>query len=196
MEPKSNKIIKAYNKNKRLNDAFYHELRVDKFTKLIRPGLSSAQASVEWLRDPEIGKYMGADFSDISIETEEKRLQDIIDSDDEYNWSIEVNGIIVGNIAIREIKEKTKEFGKKAGLLSILIGDKYLWGKGLATKCESSVLSWAFNEAGFEIISARVLPNNIGSIKALEKTGFKPNGTEPFSDTIEWQKYILEKSTD
>jgi len=185
---------KANNTNNRLEDSFYHELKAGKSIKLIRPSISSAQASLEWLRDPEIGQYMGADFSNVSLETEKKRLKDIIASDNEYNWGIEVNGTIVGNIAISEIEEKTKEFGKKAGILSILIGYKNQWGKGLATKCEESVLDWAFNEAGFELLLARALPANIGSIKSLEKNGFKPDGTEPFSETVDWQKYILYKT--
>lgn len=181
--------------NKRLYDSFYHELKVDNSTKLIRPSLSSAQSSLKWLKDPEVGRLMGADFSNVSLETEKKRLQDIISSDNEYNWSIEVDGTIIGNIAIREIEEKTKEFGKKAGILSILIGEKNQWSKGLATKCEEKVIGWAFNEASFELLLARALPANIGSIKALEKNGFKPNGTESFSETVDWQNYILEKPT-
>ena len=73
METKPMPIENNNKANKRVDDSFYRELIVDKSIKLVRPSLSSAQASLEWLSDPEIGQYMGADFTGVSLDTEQKR---------------------------------------------------------------------------------------------------------------------------
>lgn len=53
---------------------------------------------------------------------------------------------------------------------------KKTWGKGLATDAAFRCLEYGFTELCFPLITATVLPQNIGSIKVLEKIGMKKKG--------------------
>ena len=49
---------------------------------------------------------------------------------------------------------------------------RYYWNKGLATEATKAVVSYAFNEKGVKSIMAIVEPDNIASIRVVEKSGF------------------------
>ena len=47
------------------------------------------------------------------------------------------------------------------------------WGRGLATEATKAVLKYAFENAGLNEIFGVVVPDNIGSVKVIEKVGMK-----------------------
>ncbi|MGP4039751.1 GNAT family N-acetyltransferase [Gracilibacillus sp. D59] len=51
------------------------------------------------------------------------------------------------------------------------------WGKGYAPEAISSLIQYAFNTLHFHRIEAKVEPENINSIKVLDKLGFTFEGT-------------------
>lgn len=53
---------------------------------------------------------------------------------------------------------------------------KETWGKGIATEAALSCLDYGFNQLNFNRITAKVLPQNVGSIKVLLKLGMKDIG--------------------
>jgi RimJ/RimL family protein N-acetyltransferase len=55
------------------------------------------------------------------------------------------------------------------------IGKKY-WGHGLATEAVQLVLEFGFSNIGLERIEAWTFEKNVGSIKVMEKCGFKLDG--------------------
>ncbi len=179
----------------------YSELEVDDHPdglsiRLIEPDLAHAPASLAWLSQKEVGQHMGADFSDVSLEGEQKRLQEIIDSDDQYNWMIELDGTVVGNVCINSIKEQSKAHECRAGSMAILIGDTNAWGKKIARHVNKVVIDWAFNEGGFEALCARIKEENIASIKSFAALGFELSHTEKESTNkgeIQWNHYKMTK---
>lgn len=179
----------------------YKELEISEYSlhklKLVTPDLKYAKESLDWVSDKEVGKYMGADFSDVSLLSEVQRLKEILSNSDAYHWIIEVDGKIVGNINLNEIENATKEFGIKAGKLNYLLGDRFLWGKGITTAVVKKVLNWAFNTADFEIIKSRVVPQNKSSQSVLIKSGFVEYGKEDYDgpDLGEPTRYITYKLT-
>lgn len=50
---------------------------------------------------------------------------------------------------------------------------KETWGQGIATEAALSCLDYGFNQLHFQRITASVMPENIASIKVLEKIGMK-----------------------
>src|SRR5258706_7985022 len=113
----------------------YEELSVPEYTphklQLVTPEIKYAPNSLDWVSDKEVGQYTGADFSNVSLEGEKDRLREIIENTDSYNWIIVCDGKAIGNVNISNIKETSREFGKKAGSLNYIIGVKELWGKGI-----------------------------------------------------------------
>lgn len=54
---------------------------------------------------------------------------------------------------------------------------KKYWGQGFATEAGRRTLEYGFNEIGLERIFATVMPENIPSIKVLQKLGMTFRGT-------------------
>lgn len=160
----------------------YEELAVDG-VNLVSPDMEHAEASLSWVKEIDVVQFMGADFPSPTVEGERKRIREILDSHDEYSWMIELDGKVIGNVCINSIQESTKKCGRKAGNLTILIGYKDFWGKGIATKVCGAVIDWA-KKAGFQKMLARALEENAGSKRTLLKLGFKEIGTEPYDGLV------------
>ncbi len=165
---------------------------------LIEPNLSHADESLSWTTDNSIIQYMGAPFEHPSKEKEMERIKEILCNTDEYNWMIELNGKIIGNVSINNIQENTTKFNSKAGNYTILIGDKNYWGKGIAYHVGQAVLDWAFSKGNFDVISARAINENIASLAMLKKLGFIYLDNTPFEGQIngkntEWQNFMITK---
>lgn len=180
----------------------YHPLEVPSYEgdiiKLVEPSLEHAESSLNWTADQSVVQYMGGNFDQPSVVKERARINEIRNNSDEYNWMIEMDGKIIGNVSINSIKETSSKMGVQAGNYTILIGDKKYWGKGIARHVTATVLAWAFSEAGFETMAARALNENIASIKMLKKVGFEFIERTPYEREIdgkstEWQNFRIMK---
>jgi len=165
--------------------------------RLIEPNLKHATESLTWTSNTSVIQYMGATFEHPSKEKEVERIKEILNNHDEYNWMIELDGKVIGNVSINSIKETSSKFGSKAGNYTILIGNKNYWGKGIAYHVGQIVLAWAFSKGKFEIIAARALNENVASLAMLKKLGFKHIENSPFDGQInektEWQNFKITK---
>ena len=158
----------------------YRELQIDEHLRFIEPDLAHARESLSWVQSADVIQYMGADFLNPSLEGEIDRLRQIIASGDEYSWMIELDGTIIGNVCINSIAETTRKNSAQSGNLTVLIGKKVHWGKGIGLNVCRTVLDWAFEGGGFGAMVSRALQENIASIKTLQKLGFSETGTEPY----------------
>ena len=177
----------------------YRELVAENM-RLIEPDLQHASESLSWIGNIDIVAFMGADFPSPTLEGEYERLQKILASTDEYSWMIECDGKVIGNVCINTIAETTQKCGMRAGNLTILIGDKNYWQKGIGNKACSAVVEWAFSDGGFVVITARALQENVASIKTLQKLGFTETGTgtESYGSLVHgkpssWRNFRIEK---
>lgn len=163
---------------------------------LTKPSLDQAALSLKWLQDPEVGQFMGADFSQVSMKTEEDRIRELLNDEDRISWMIELGGVVIGNIEINSIAKTSAQYAVKAGKFSTLIGDKAQWGKGIAPAAKRTVMDWAFNEGGFEMLVGKVLAQNTRSFRSIERLGFDYRGTEnevENGDTTQWKVYTMTK---
>ena len=140
---------------------------------------------------------MGADFSDVSLATEEKRIRDILSDRDTIGWMLELDGKIIGAIEINRIKESSQEYNSKSGNFSILIGDKQQWDKRIAPTAMQAVIDWAFTEGEFELLIGKALTSNERSWHNLERLDFQFQGLKP--DTVngqpaQWRVYVMTKN--
>jgi ribosomal-protein-alanine N-acetyltransferase len=77
----------------------------------------------------------------------------------------------IGNIKLGPIN-----WIHRFGDISLLIGDKNFWGKGVATEAIRLVTEFAFNILNLHKVTAGCYETNIGSLKAFLKVGFKQEG--------------------
>lgn len=72
----------------------------------------------------------------------------------------------VGNIKLDIAREHSR------GELGLLIGEKTVWGRGIARRAIALISDYAFAALGLAKISAGVYATNIGSQKAFESAGY------------------------
>ena len=164
--------------------------------RLVKPSSKYAPVTIQWISRSEVTKYLGADFSKMTVEDEVKHLEGMVDDSDCYSWMIELDGEIVGNIEINEIKELSQKYGVKTGAFCTLIGDPDNWGQGLGSSAKKAASNWAFSEGDFELIEAKAYVQNVRSWSALEKLGYYYEGNEKGDvdgSTVEWKVYTLKK---
>jgi RimJ/RimL family protein N-acetyltransferase len=165
--------------------------------RLVRSDPSYAPITIKWISQEEVTQYLGADFSKMTINDEIDHLKNMVEDDDRFSWMIELDGIIVGNVEINEIKELSEKYGVKTGAFCTLIGDPTNWGIGLGSYSKQAACNWAFLEGGFDFIEAKAYVQNVRSWSALEKLGYHYVGIEK-SDVegvpVEWKVYTLKKA--
>ncbi len=83
------------------------------------------------------------------------------------NFAIEKEGLAVGGIGLvpgTDVYRKNAEIG-------YWLGEDY-WGQGIVSEAVGLLVTYGFEELGFEKIYAGVFAPNIGSMRVLEKAGF------------------------
>ena len=87
-------------------------------------------------------------------------------------FAVTINKMLIGNIGIiskTNIYRKNFEIG-------FFISENF-WGKGISTRAIKAVTSYAFKDFDIVRVYAETFADNLGSRKALEKSGFKNEAT-------------------
>jgi RimJ/RimL family protein N-acetyltransferase len=135
---------------------------------LIRPlTLEDAATSYKWRNDPEIWRFTGARPSkEITERTEREWLANSLMDKTKSRFAILVDGVYVGNVQLTDIiPQQSAEF-------HIFIGEKTVWGKGVAKEATSQILTYAKEVLKLPSVYLEVNKDNIAAIKAYEKNGF------------------------
>ena len=132
-----------------------------------------SSAYVNWLNDSEINQYLETRYEDQTIDSVHKYVQKVIDTDNEslLAMCLHNNHRHIGNIKLGPIN-----MTHKSAEISLFIGDKDAWGKGIATEAIYILSNYAFNTLHLNKLTAGCYANNIGSMKAFEKAGYKIEG--------------------
>lgn len=129
---------------------------------------------VDWLNDPDVNQYLETRWDEQTMES----IIEFVDFQRRNNHSILFAIILkednrhIGNIKIGPINEHHKHAD-----VSYFIGEKSLWGRGIATEAINLICEFAFNELNLHKCEAGVYVEAIASWKALEKNGFKKEAT-------------------
>ena len=122
---------------------------------------------LRWMNDKKIVKYMstGGDYN-------LKRLNDYLEDLNEnpkYFWAIilKQNHKHIGNVKIDPI-----DFSNKTGEYGIMIGEKTVWGQGIACESSKLALKYCFNELGLKKIFLGVIAENKRAIQSYKNIGF------------------------
>lgn len=107
-----------------------------------------------------------------SIESLEKALilfeESLKENVFSYGKVIYFEGKYIGDIWCYDIDERKE----KMAMLSVVIFEKELWGKGIATESTKAFVKEVFNKFDIEKIGSFTYSNNYGSIGLLKKVGF------------------------
>jgi len=126
----------------------------------------------EKTQDEEIKRLFP--FSVDSLEKALKLFEDSLKEDAlSYGKVIYFQGKYIGDIWCYGIDESNE----KMAMLSIVIFEKELWGKGIAAEAAKAFIKEVFNKFNIDKIGAFTYSYNYGSIGLLRKLGFVQMGT-------------------
>jgi [ribosomal protein S5]-alanine N-acetyltransferase len=134
-----------------------------------------AQLIYELNLDPEITRYTGDPVKDINL-AKEVLEQVILPQYALYNhgrWAVYIkdNMEFIGWCGLKTRPERNE----------IDLGYRFLktaWGKGYATEAAFACIKYGFEKLNLQRIIGRAMPDNIGSLRVLEKCGMTFIGDE------------------
>ena len=129
---------------------------------------------VNWLNDPEVTRYLVTGRFPSTLSTLRVYWQRFQSSTTDVIFAInELEGHQhIGNVTLNRI-----DWIHRTGDTGLMIGRRDFWGQGFAFEAWSLLIEYAFDRLGLRKLMAGVAKENIGSIKVLEKLGFKVEGT-------------------
>ena len=125
---------------------------------------------LSWMNDYEINKYLESRFTTHTIDSLKNFVTAMNNSENNFLFAIvdKESDKHIGNIKLGGIHPIHKYAD-----IGLIIGDKNYWGHGIATNAIKLVTEFAFNDLNLRKVIAGVYENNIGSIRAFKKCGFK-----------------------
>jgi ribosomal-protein-alanine N-acetyltransferase len=95
-------------------------------------------------------------------------LNYVRDLDEPRSLAVEYGGEAIGGIGIRP----GTDIARLSAEMGYWLSEAY-WGRGLMTRAVQAASDWAFDYYGVVRLFATVFPQNVGSIRVLEKAGFE-----------------------
>ena len=129
---------------------------------------------VSWLNQPEINRYLETRFQPTqTLESVRDYVSAVAARSNEHMFGIFLEGGArhVGNIKVGPILSP-----HCVGDVSLVLGERECWGKGIATEAIQAVCRYAFAQLDVRKLSAGVYAPNRGSIRAFEKAGWHHEG--------------------
>lgn len=122
-----------------------------------------------WFADPEVNLYTLRFPPSRAMAAE--WLEKMSSSNTDVLWAVARDGRVVGMVQIDTIN-----WQQRRAEVAVIIGEKSEWGKGIATDALRLIVRYAFEELNLEKLQGEAVAENIGSIRALEKAGFRQLG--------------------
>jgi len=139
------------------------------FRKLESKDLSD---HVRWFNDPEVSQYLGEQIRNgTTLEKQKKWFSSASKDNASKTFVIEVDKKPVGNVSLIEINNIDKNAG-----VSVFIGEKEYWGKGVAKKALEFIIDQGFTNIDIHKLWIHVFEPNKRAIKFYKKTGFIQEG--------------------
>lgn len=130
-------------------------------------------AYVSWLSDPEVTRFLETRHARQTRETVLAFVEAVNGRADEHLFGLFLKdgGRHIGNIKVGPIHPV-----HRLADVSLLIGDRTVWGRGYAAEAIEAVSRHAFDELGVRKLSASLYAANVGSERAFVKAGYQREG--------------------
>ena len=128
---------------------------------------------VDWLNSSEVNRYLEVRYEEHSIETCTDFVEKCNGDPSTHLFGIfdSSNDNHIGNVKVGPINDRYKR-----GQISLLIGNRSYWGKGYATETISLITKYCFSVLALHRIEAGCYEENIGSLRAFLKCGYRVEG--------------------
>jgi [ribosomal protein S5]-alanine N-acetyltransferase len=127
-----------------------------------------------WMNDPEVTRFLESRFRTYEPSDLASYIEETTGDPANHFFAIELleSGRHVGNIKLGPVEA---QHGR--GDIGIIIGDRSVWGRGIAAEAVTLLTRWAFDELGLRKVTAGAYSSNVGSVRAFERAGFHIEAT-------------------
>lgn len=126
----------------------------------------------KWFEDTDVLRYTPG-VGPLSDAQEDEWFKRVAEDPNSVEWVIEVDGKAVGITGISGISWRHGN-----GETGIVIGDKSMWRKGIASEAMALRTAFCFRELNLHKIRTRAFMENEGSKRALQKAGYRQSGSQ------------------
>ena len=127
---------------------------------------------LRWLQDKEVNHFLETRHEKQSLKKIKNYVNLCNKSDNIYLFGIFTKSDIhVGNIKLGPIKKN-----HSIAPISIFLGNKKYWGKGIGPDAINALADFSFNDLNLNKVIAGMYSKNKNSIKAFENVGFVKEG--------------------
>jgi len=124
---------------------------------------------VRWMNDPEVNRYLETRFRSQQRRDIEEYVRTMGEKPGVYFFAMVLKD---GRLHMGNIKLEITSSIHRRGEISLFIGEKEQWGRGLASQAISMVSDFALSKLKLHKLTAGCYSNNPGSARAFEKAGF------------------------
>lgn len=140
------------------------------------PDATMIPAFLRWMADPEVIRYLTPTFPP-SEAMEQEWLDRMARDENQVLWAVwatdgEAGDRLIGTTGIHRLNWRDRR-----AVTGNLIGEKAEWGKGYGSEVVRLRTRYAFEMLGLEKVMTEAFQENRGSIRALEKAGYRQCGT-------------------
>lgn len=127
-----------------------------------------------WFNSAEVTEHLNKGVFPVTAEAQVAYLESLSNSRSDVQLGIATKdtGELIGIIGIHKI-----DWLHRRGDISIVIGSKAHWGKGLAAEAIGLMVEHAFEKLNLHKVTAGMWSSNMGSMRSFEKNGFALEGT-------------------
>ena len=128
-----------------------------------------------WMVDPEVTRNLETRALEHTIDSLAAYVTAIRSSSHSYFFGIfsRDDSTHYGNIKLGPIKS-----AHSSASIGVMIGDRSMWGKGVATEAIGSITDWAFGTLALEKLTAGSYAVNGGSVRAFQRCGYAIEGIQ------------------
>ena len=133
-----------------------------------------AKDMFEFLSDASVNQFMTHNAFENIVQVQRliNGMQQSFEAKQKILWGIAKNGAkkIIGYCGYQAFDESNI-----AGEVSFCLAREY-WGQGIMTDAVRAIVSFGFEKIELNRVEAKSMPENTGSFRVLEKTGFQKEG--------------------
>lgn len=129
-----------------------------------------------WMNDPETVQYMESRYTGHSAAALSRYIAAANEDPDILLLGIFLRDDkrYVGNIKLGPVRPAHRRAD-----IGLMVGDRTARGRGVATEAIALITDYGFEQLTLHKIGAGIYANNVGSIRAFEKAGFRQEGRRP-----------------
>lgn len=139
---------------------------------------ADADTSVHWRADPAIWTYtLAAGRPPVELATERAWLVRVIADRNGRRFAILADDRYVGNVYLTDITATSAQY-------HIFIGERDMWGRGIARAATMAVLDIAWTDLGLDQVYLLVHPDNRIARGLYERLGFTVTGRDGIYEVL------------